>query len=47
MKKKVIDGKIMQFGTSGAGILIQEYIAKHGEHISRVMLEVTGAPDCN
>lgn len=39
------DGKIMLFGTSGAGILIQEYIAKHGEHVSRVMLEATGAPD--
>lgn len=39
------DGKIMLFGTSGAGILIQEYIAKHGEHVSKVMLEATGAPD--
>lgn len=39
------DGKIMLFGTSGAGILIQEYLAKHGEHVSKVMLEATGAPD--
>jgi hypothetical protein len=39
------DGKIMLFGTSGAGILIQEYIAKYGEHVSKVMLEATGAPD--
>ncbi len=39
------DGKIMLFGTSGAGILIQEYLAKHGDHVSRVLLEATGAPD--
>jgi hypothetical protein len=38
-------GKIMLFGTSGGGILIQEYIAKYGEHISRVLLEATGGPD--
>ncbi len=39
------DGKIMLYGTSGAGILIQEYLAKYGEHVSKVMLEATGAPD--
>ncbi len=39
------DGRIMLYGTSGAGILIQEYLAKHGEHVSKVMLEATGAPD--
>lgn len=39
------DGKIMLFGTSGGGILIQEYLAKYGEHVSRVLLEATGAPD--
>lgn len=39
------DGKIMLFGTSGGGILMQEYLAKHGDHVSRVLLEATGAPD--
>ncbi len=39
------DGKIMLFGTSGAGILIQEYLAKYPNHVSRVILEATGAQD--
>jgi hypothetical protein len=39
------NGKIMLFATSGGGILIQEYLAKHGEHVSRVLLEATGGPD--
>lgn len=39
------DGKIMLSGTSGGGILIQEYLAKYGDHVSRVLLEATGAPD--
>lgn len=30
------DGKIMLFGTSGAGILIQEYLAQHGDHVSQI-----------
>ena len=33
------NGKIMLFATSGGGILIQQYLAKHGEHVSRVLLE--------
>lgn len=39
------DGKIMLYGTSGGGILIQQYLARYGEHVSRVLLEATGAPD--
>ncbi|NSB30253.1 hypothetical protein [Clostridium saccharoperbutylacetonicum] len=39
------DGKIMLFGGSGGGILVQQYLAKYGEHVSRVMLEATSAPD--
>jgi len=39
------DGKIMLFGTSGAGILIQQYIAKYPEKVSRVLIEASGAPD--
>ena len=39
------DGRIMLFGASGAGVLAQQYIARHGEHVSRAMLVTTGAPD--
>lgn len=39
------DGKIMLFGGSGGGVLVQQYLAKYGEHVSRVMLEATSAPD--
>lgn len=39
------DGKIMLFGGSGGGILVQQYLAKYGEHVSRAMLEATSAPD--
>ena len=39
------DAKIMLFGASGAGILAQQYLAKYGQHVSRAILAVTGAPD--
>lgn len=39
------NGKIMLFGVSGAGVLAQQYLAKYGEHVSRVILGATGAPD--
>jgi pimeloyl-ACP methyl ester carboxylesterase len=39
------DGRILIFGASGAGILAQQYLSKYGEHVSRAILEVTGAPD--
>lgn len=39
------DGKIMLFGGSGGGVLIQQYLDKYGEHVSRALIESTGAPD--
>jgi pimeloyl-ACP methyl ester carboxylesterase len=39
------DGKIMLYGGSGGGVLIQQYISKYGEHVSRALVESTGAPD--
>ena len=39
------DGRIMLFGGSGGGVLVQQYLAKHGEFVSRALIESTGAPD--
>jgi len=39
------EGKIMLYGGSGGGVLIQQYLDKYGEHVSRVLLESTGAMD--
>jgi pimeloyl-ACP methyl ester carboxylesterase len=39
------DGKIILHGGSGGGVLIQQYLNKYGEHVSRVFIESTGAPD--
>lgn len=39
------DGKIILHGGSGGGVLIQQYLNKYGEHVSRVLIESTGAPD--
>lgn len=39
------DGKVMVYGASGAGVLAQQYLDRHGEHVSRALLSVTGAPD--
>ena len=39
------DGKIMIYGGSGGGVLIQQYLDKYGEHVSRVLIESTGAMD--
>ncbi|ERK31208.1 hypothetical protein [Clostridium intestinale] len=39
------DGKIMLFGGSGGGVLVQQYLAKYGQHVYRAMLEATSAPD--
>lgn len=38
-------GKIMIFAASGAGVLAQQYVHRYGEHVSRVLLATTGAPD--
>lgn len=39
------NGRIMIFAASGAGILAQQYVQLYGEHVSRVLLASTGAPD--
>jgi len=39
------DGRIMIFAASGAGVLAQQYLHRYGEHVSRVLLACTGAPD--
>lgn len=39
------DGRIMIFAASGAGMLAQQYLHRYGEHVSRVLLATTGAPD--
>jgi len=39
------DGKIMLYGASGAGVLLQQYIAKYPEKVSRALIEASGAPD--
>jgi len=39
------EGKIMIFAASGAGVLAQQYLHRYGEHVSRVLLATTGAPD--
>lgn len=37
--------KIMLLGASGAGFLVQQYISKYGDHVSRAIILVSGAPD--
>ncbi|MBI1764871.1 MAG: hypothetical protein HYR56_25965 [Acidobacteria bacterium] len=39
------ESKIMIFAASGAGVLAQQYLHRYGEHVSRVLLATTGAPD--
>lgn len=39
------DRKIMLFGGSGAGFLVQQYLAGYGENVSRALILVSGAPD--
>ena len=38
-------GRVALFGASGAGVLAQQYLAKYGRHVTRAILQVTGAPD--
>lgn len=38
-------GKIMLLGGSGGGVLIQQYIEKYGDHVSRALIESTSAVD--
>lgn len=39
------DGKIMLYGGSGGGFLVQQYLDKYGSHVSRALIEFSGAPD--
>ncbi|HUS76761.1 MAG TPA: hypothetical protein VMY43_12250 [Methanothrix sp.] len=39
------DGKIMLYGGSGGGVLIQQYLDKYGVHVSRAIIECSGDPD--
>lgn len=39
------DGRINVFGASGAGVLAQQYVSAHGNHVNGLLLESTGAPD--
>jgi pimeloyl-ACP methyl ester carboxylesterase len=39
------DGKIMVYGGSGGGVLVQQYLDKYGEHVSRALIESSGSPD--
>lgn len=39
------DGKIMVYGGSGGGFLVQQYLDKYGEHVSSALIEASGGPD--
>jgi pimeloyl-ACP methyl ester carboxylesterase len=39
------DGKIMLYGGSGGGFLVQQFLNKYGSHVSRALIESSGAPD--
>lgn len=39
------DGRIMLYGGSGGGVLVQQYLDRYGEHVSRALIECSGAPD--
>ncbi|VVB64459.1 Uncharacterised protein [uncultured archaeon] len=48
MKKKGLlpeDGKIMVYGRSGGGVLVQQYLDKYGDYVSRALIEASGGPD--
>jgi pimeloyl-ACP methyl ester carboxylesterase len=48
MQKKGLlppDGRIMLYGGSGGGFLVQQYLDKYGSHVSRALIEFSGAPD--
>ncbi|PKM78499.1 MAG: hypothetical protein CVU90_01820 [Firmicutes bacterium HGW-Firmicutes-15] len=39
------DGKIMLYGGSGGGFLVQQFLNKYGSHVIRALIESSGAPD--
>jgi pimeloyl-ACP methyl ester carboxylesterase len=39
------DGKIMLYGGSGGGFLVQQFLNKYGSNVTRALIESSGAPD--
>jgi len=39
------DGRIMVYGGSGGGVLVQQYLDKYGDHVSRALIESSGGQD--
>ncbi len=39
------NGKIMVYGRSGGGVLVQQYLDKYGDHVSRALIEASGSPN--
>lgn len=39
------DGNIMLYGGSGGGFLVQQFLNKYGSHVTRALIESSGAPD--
>jgi hypothetical protein len=39
------DGRIILYGGSGGGFLVQQYLDKYGSHVSRALIEFSGAHD--
>lgn len=39
------EDKIMLYGGSGGGFLVQQYLDRYGSHVSRALIEFSGAPD--
>lgn len=39
------EGKIMLYGGSGGGFLVQQYLDRYGSHVSRALIESSGVPD--
>jgi len=48
MQKKGLlpqNDKIMVYGRSGGGVLVQQYLDKYGDHVSRALIEASGGLD--
>jgi pimeloyl-ACP methyl ester carboxylesterase len=48
MQKKGLlpqNNKIMVYGRSGGGVLVQQYLDKYGDHVSCALIEASGGPD--
>jgi pimeloyl-ACP methyl ester carboxylesterase len=39
------NNEIMVYGRSGGGVLVQQYLDKYGDHVSRALIEASGGPD--